>query len=57
MLARERLDLRKHLGGASARQLGVEQPLVGHQSELFEALRFRERPILVGELGIRVASP
>ena len=53
----ERLDLGDHLRRPAARQLGLDQPLVGDEPQLFEPLGLRARPVLVGELGVRVAPP
>ena len=57
VLGGERLDLRDHLGGSAARQLGVDEALVGDQPQLLQPLRLRAGPILVGELGVRLTPP
>ena len=57
MLADQRLDLRDHLGGAAARQLGLDETLLGDEPQLLQTLRLGAHPFLVGELGVRLAPP
>ena len=53
----ERLDLRDHLRRSAARQLGLDETLVGDEPQLPQTLRFGTGPLLVGELGVRLAAP
>ena len=57
VLVGEGLDLGDHLGRPAAGQLGVDEPLVGDEPQLFQPLSLRARPVLVGELGVGVAPP
>jgi hypothetical protein len=53
----QRLDLGNHLHGAAVGQLGLDQALMGDEPELLQPLGLRTGPILLGELGVRVAPP
>ena len=57
VLTGERLDLRDHLRRSAARQLGLDETLVGDDPQLLQPLRLRTGPLLVGELGVGLATP
>ncbi len=44
-------------GGVAARELSLDEELLGSEAELGQLLRLREGPRLVGELGVRLPVP